>query len=68
MGITDIIAIIKTILQFPSTILEFVKLLQKTPQEKHDGLLKKMRDEADQLEDTGRPTWWKKKSGMSSLK
>jgi hypothetical protein len=57
MGISDIFAIIKTVLQFPSTILEFVKILQKTPQENHDALLKKMQDEAKRFQDTGRPTW-----------
>lgn len=57
LGLTDILAIIKGVLQFPATILEFVKLLQKTPQEKHDDLLKKMREEAQKFEDTGRPTW-----------
>jgi hypothetical protein len=57
MGITDIIAIIKTVLQFPSTILEFVKLLQKTPQENHDSLLKAMQKESEQLKSGGRPTW-----------
>lgn len=57
LGLTDILSIIKAVLQFPSTILEFVKLLKKTPQEKHDDLLKRLADESKQLEDTGRPTW-----------
>jgi hypothetical protein len=56
-GLSDILAIIKGVLQFPGTILEFVKLLQKTPQEKHQDLLKRMAEEAKKFEDTGRPTW-----------
>jgi hypothetical protein len=57
LGLTDILAIIKAVLQFPSTILEFVKLIQKTPQEKHEDLLKRLAEESKKFEDTGRPTW-----------
>ena len=57
LGLTDILAIIKGVLQFPGTILEFVKMLQKTPQERHEDLLKKMHEEARKYEETGRPTW-----------
>jgi len=57
LGLTDIFAIIKAVLQFPSTILDFVKLLQKTPQEKHEALLKRISDEENQFKETGRPTW-----------
>lgn len=57
MGITDIIALITAFFQFPKTILEFVNILKKTPQEKHEDLLKKIAAEAKQFEDTGRPQW-----------
>lgn len=56
-GITDILAIIKGVLQFPGTILEFIKLLQKTPEEKHDDLMKQIQVEAKKFQETGRPTW-----------
>lgn len=56
-GLTDILAIIKGVLQFPGTILEFVKLLQKTPQEKHDDILKLIQLESNKFQETGRPTW-----------
>ncbi len=57
LGLMGWVEIIKAILQFPSTILEFVRILKKTPQEKHEDLLKKISEEARQFEDTGRPTW-----------
>lgn len=57
LGLVDIIAIVKAVLQFPTTILEFVKLVQKTPQDKHDELLKRLADESKKFEETGRPTW-----------
>ena len=40
MGIAEIIALIQGVLAFPKTILEFVKLLKKTPQEKHEDIIK----------------------------
>ena len=57
LGLTDIFAIVKAVFQFPSTILEFVKILGKTPQDKHEDLLKKMREESVKFENTGRPDW-----------
>ncbi len=57
LGLLDILAIIKAVLNFPSTMLEFVHLLKETPQEKHDHLLKKMAEEAKKFEETGRPSW-----------
>jgi hypothetical protein len=51
------IELLTAFFQFPQEILQFVKLLRKTPQQKHDDLLQKMADEAQKLEDTGRPTW-----------
>ena len=57
MGITEIVALITGLLQFPKTILEFIQVLRKTPQEKHSELLKKIAEEARKFEETGRPTW-----------
>lgn len=57
IGLLDILEIIKAVLKFPTTILEFVKLLKKTPQENHEDLMKKIQEEAKHFEDTGRPTW-----------
>lgn len=57
MGVAEIVALITALFKFPSIILEFVKLLQKTPQEKHEEILKRIADEAKKFEETGRPTW-----------
>lgn len=57
MGFAEILTIIKGVLQFPGIILEFVKLLQKTPQETHDEILKNIREETNHYEESGRPTW-----------
>lgn len=51
----DIIALITGFFQFPKTILEFVKLLKKSPQEQHDDILKRILEEAKHFEETGRP-------------
>jgi hypothetical protein len=57
MGLAEIVTLIIGVLKFPDTVLEFVKILQKTPEQKHDDLLKKVAAEAQSFEDTGRPTW-----------
>lgn len=57
MGIAEILTLIGALFEFPKTILEFVKLLKKTPQEKHDDILKAIALEAKKFDDTGRPTW-----------
>lgn len=57
MGVAEIIALITGVLKFPSVVLEFIKLLQKTPQQKHEDILKRIGDESKRFEDTGRPTW-----------
>lgn len=57
MGLIQILDIIKGVLQFPATILEFIKILRKTPQENHEDLLKRIGEESKKFEDTGRPTW-----------
>lgn len=57
MGLPEIFSIISAVLDFPKTILEFVKMLRKTPQDKHDEILKKMAEEAKKFEQEGRPTW-----------
>ena len=57
LGLTQIIDLIKGVLQFPAVILEFVKILRKTPQENHESLLKRMAEESQKFSETGRPTW-----------
>lgn len=57
MVIAEIVTLIIAFFQFPKTILEFVKLLKKTPQEKHEDIVKAIAAEAKKFEDTGRPDW-----------
>lgn len=57
MGVAEIIALIKGIFDFPKTILEFVKLLRKTPQEQHEQILVNIAAEAKHFEESGRPSW-----------
>lgn len=39
-----------------NTVLKFVDLLKKTPQENHDAIVAKVREEAAKFELTGRPS------------
>ena len=57
MTFAGIVELLLAFFKFPDTILSFVKLLKATPQEKHEGWLKKMGDESNKFEETGRPTW-----------
>jgi hypothetical protein len=57
MGITQIISLILGVLQFPKEIGELLKILKKTPQQNHEGLLQRIQLEAKNYEDTGRPKW-----------
>ncbi len=57
VGLIQILDLLKGIFQFPATMLEFLKLLRKTPQENHEGILRRIADEAKHFEDTGRPQW-----------
>lgn len=57
MGFSDIVALVTAFFQFPQTILAFVKILKKTPEENHDAILKRVADEAASFEQSGRPNW-----------
>ena len=57
LSLVEVIDLIKGVLQFPNAVFEFVKLLRKTPEEKHSDLIASMQAEERKLEDTGRPTW-----------
>ncbi len=58
MGVAEILMLIKGVIEFPGVILQFVKLLRKTPQENHEDLLEAVRQEAKLFEETGRPSSW----------
>jgi len=55
--LSEILTLIKGVLQFPQAVLSLIQILKKTPSEKHDELIKKMADEAAHFQSTGRPTW-----------
>lgn len=57
MGIAEIVLLITGVLKFPDVILEFIKLLQATPQKSHEKLLKRIAEESQQFEESGRPDW-----------
>lgn len=57
MQLSDIALLIASILKFPNTILAFIKILKKTPQENHEELLSMVAKESEKFEQTGRPTW-----------
>ena len=51
--------IIAGVLKFPDAILKLIRLFQKTPQEKHEEIVKLISDESAKFEKTGRPVWRK---------
>jgi len=57
MTLAQVLELLKGVLQFPGIVLEFVKLLRKTPQEKHEEILKLVNAEAAKFEEHGRPSW-----------
>jgi len=50
------LAIILAALKFPTEMSAFIKLLQSTPQEKHDALMVQIADQAKSFQETGRPS------------
>jgi hypothetical protein len=56
MGLVEILELVKALFQMPATILEFVRIMRKTPVERHEDLLKKIAQEAKRFEETGRPS------------
>jgi len=57
MTAAGILALITGVLQFPNEILQLINVLKKTPQEKHDELMKKITGEAQDFDKNGRPQW-----------
>lgn len=57
MTFAGFIALLPAVFKFFDEITWFVKTLQKTPQEKRQALMEKMKKEADDYERTGRPSW-----------
>jgi len=57
MGLSEWLLIIKGVLAFPKEVAQLIKLLQKTPVQKKDEIMKKIQEEAKSLEAEGRPKW-----------
>lgn len=57
MEIAAIIELIRGVLQFPEKVLELIRVLKKTPTEKHDDIMKRISEEKDSFEGGGRPKW-----------
>lgn len=57
MGLSGWLELITGILKFPDAILKIIRILQGSPQEHHDAILKSLANEARKFEDMGRPTW-----------
>lgn len=57
MGIAAWIELIGLVLKFPTAALTLVRFLSKTPEEKHQEILKKIQSESDAIDQGGRPVW-----------
>lgn len=53
----QILGIIGGILKFWDQVTWLIKILQDTPEEKHQALITAMNKEAESLKKTGRPVW-----------
>lgn len=56
MGIAAWIELITLVLKFPDAVLQLVRVLSKTPAEKHDALVGQIQKEAASFAETGRPS------------
>lgn len=54
---TEFLAVLSGIFTFWNQVVWFVKLLQKTPEEQHDALIKQVNQIFDEAENNGRPQW-----------
>lgn len=58
MSFTAIIALIPQIFKFWDQIVSLIKILQKTPEQKHQEIMEKIQKEADAYAQPGsRPKW-----------
>lgn len=56
MNILVILEIIKGVLAFPDAILKVIRLLEKTPQQRHDEIVSNIAKEEEHFRNTGRPS------------
>jgi hypothetical protein len=56
MTIATIFELLMGVLKFPEECSALIKLLSKTPEEKHQDILKRINAEEQTFSDTGRPS------------
>lgn len=57
IGLPEVLEIISAVLKFPQAVLSLVRVLTKTPEEQHEDLMKRIAEEAQNFESSGRPRW-----------
>lgn len=57
MNLTLVVKAIIAALQFPGEISAILRFLESAPEEQRLSLRKRMEEEADQINKTGRPKW-----------
>lgn len=57
MDVVLILSVIKALLSFPKELKEFIQYMEKTPSEKRDDIMKRVRGDSSKSADTGRPVW-----------
>jgi hypothetical protein len=57
MTVTAILGLVTAFFQFFPKVLEFLKLLQKTPAEEHSAIMERIAKERAAAEAGERPTW-----------
>lgn len=57
MGIAEIIGLVTGILKFLPEVKNLIKILQKSPEQKAQRIRELISNEAEQIRETGRPTW-----------
>lgn len=57
MGIAAWIELISLVLKFPSTVLQLVRFLSKTPEEKHQEIIGQVNKWAADSASSDRPIW-----------
>lgn len=57
MSVTLILQAVLAALQFPGEVVALIKLLQKTPEQNRQDILKKIEAESAALDSGNRPTW-----------
>ena len=55
MTLTGFIEVLKAFFKFPEAVVALVKILSKTPEQKHDDMIKRVNNAFDEQANGGRP-------------